>query len=94
VRIGDVIGRLTLSICDPKLIGGRFLIVQPHSADSLRNDTKGKGEVVVVYDRMGGRQGDRVSFSEGREAAMPFWPDRVAVDAYLACLLDEVTYDD
>ena len=93
MRIGDVIGRLTLNKCDPKMIGGRFLIVQPHNPDSLRNGTAGKGEVVVVYDRLGGRLGDRVSFSEGREAAMPFHPDRVAVDAYLACLLDEVTYD-
>ena len=82
MRIGDVVGRLTLSKCDPKMIGGRFLIVQPHDPKSLREDRPGKGEVV----------GDRVAFSEGREAAMPFYPDRVALDAYLVCLLDSVTY--
>jgi len=25
---------------------------------------------------------------------VPFYPERVAIDAYLAALLDEVTYDD
>jgi microcompartment protein CcmK/EutM len=92
VRIGEVVGRLTLNCCDPKMIGGRFLIVQPHDPKSLRENGMGKGEVVVVYDQLGGRVGDRVSFSEGREAAMPFHPDKVALDAYLACLLDCVTY--
>ena len=93
MRIGEVIGRVTLSRCDAKFVGGRFLIVQPHTPDSLRRNEMGDGEVVVVYDELGGRQGDRVSFSEGREGAMPFYPDRVAVDAYLACLLDDVHYD-
>ncbi len=92
MRIGEVIGRLTLNQCDPKMIGGRFLIVQPHDPASLREGSMGKGEVVVVYDQMGARLGDRVAFSEGREAAMPFHPDRVALDAYLVCLLDSVTY--
>jgi microcompartment protein CcmK/EutM len=92
VRIGDVVGRLTLSKCDPKMIGGRFLIVQPHDPLSLREDRPGRGEIVVVYDQLGGRVDDRVGFSEGREAAMPFYPDRVALDAYLVCLLDCVTY--
>ena len=94
MRIGEVIGKLTLNTCDPKFIGGRFLIVRPDDPQSLREGTRGKGSVVVVYDELGADVGQRVSFSEGREGAMPFWPDRVAVDAYLACLLDDVTYDD
>ncbi len=92
MRIGEVIGNVTLSKCDPKFIGGRFMIIQPHNPDSLRQNKLGEGEVVVAYDELGARTGDRVSFSEGREAAMPFYPDKVAVDAYLACLLDDVTY--
>ena len=92
MRIGEVIGRVTLNQCDEKFIGGRFLIVQPHDPQSLREGKMGKGAVVVVYDELGAGPGQRVGFSEGREGAMPFWPDRVAVDAYLACLLDDVTY--
>ncbi len=94
MRIGKVIGNLTLNLCDPKLVGGRFMIVQPDDPKSLREDRLGSGEVVIVYDELGARLGDRVAFSEGREATMPFVPDRVAVDAYLACLLDDVTYED
>ncbi len=93
MRIGEVIGKVTLSVCDPKFIAGRFLIVRPNDPKSLREGTQGRGSVVVVYDELGADVGQQVSFSEGREGAMPFWPDRVAVDAYLACLLDEVTYD-
>lgn len=93
MRIGKVVGRLTLSVCDPKFVGGRFLIVQPNDAKSLREGNMGKGGTVVVYDELGAGIGQQVSFSEGREGAMPFWPDRVAVDAYLACLMDEITYD-
>ncbi len=92
MRIGEVIGRLTLSVSDAKLHGGRFMIVQPHDPASLRNSGLGSGEVVVVYDELGARLGDRVGFSEGREAAMPFHPTPVAIDAYLACILDDVSY--
>lgn len=94
MRIGDVIGKVTLSISDPKFTGGRFLVVRPHDPKSLREGTQSEGEVVVVYEELGANLGDKVGFSEGREGAMPFHPDHVAVDAYLACLLDEVTYDD
>lgn len=93
MRIGEVVGKLTLSKCDPKLCGGRFLIVQPHDPQSLRQSTMGHGEIEIVYDGVGARAGDRVGFSHGREAAMPFHPDKVAIDAYLACILDNVTYD-
>lgn len=92
MRIGEVIGRVTLSVADEKLRGGRMLIVQPHDPASLRGNGLGSGEVVVVYDELGARLGDRVGFSEGREAAMPFHPTPVAIDAYLACILDDVSY--
>ena len=92
MRIGEVIGKVVFSRCDAKLIGGRLLIVQPHDPRSLRENGRGKGEVEVVYDELGAGVGDRVGFSEGREAAMPFHPDKVAIDAYLGCILDEVTY--
>ncbi len=92
MRIAEVIGRLTLNLCDPKMRGGRFLILRPHDPASLREDRVGTGEIVLAYDELGPRIGDRVGFTEGREAAMPFHPNPVAVDAYVACLIDSVTY--
>ncbi len=103
MRIGEVIGKVTLSIADRKLIGGRLLIVQPHDPQSLRDAAAraaetstraGSGDPVVAYDALGANIGQRVGFSEGREAAMPFHPDPVAIDAYIACLIDEVTYEE
>jgi microcompartment protein CcmK/EutM len=76
------------------MVGGRFLLVQPHDPQSLRKGTKSKSEPVIVYDRLGAGLGHKVGFSEGREAACPFHPERAAIDAYLACILDEVTYSD
>ena len=97
MRIGDVIGKVTLSVCDPKFIGARLLVVQPHDPKTLRQvaagqDVPGGSEPLVAYDVLGAGLGERVGFSEGREAAMPFYPDRAAVDAYIGCLIDKVTY--
>jgi microcompartment protein CcmK/EutM len=92
VRIGEVIGKVTLSTCDPKFVGKALAIVQPHSPRSLRTGGLGSDEVVVCIDELNSRVGDRVGFSEGREAAMPWHPDKVAVDAYVGCLLDDVSY--
>lgn len=93
MRIGEVIGKVTLSVADRKLVGKQLTIVQPHSPQSLRNNGMGTDEVVVCIDELNSRVGDRVGFSEGREAAMPWHPDKVAVDACVGCLLDDVTYE-
>lgn len=93
MRIGEVIGTVTLSVSDPKIVGKQLTIVQPHSPKSLRSDTLGTDEVVVCIDELNSRLGDRVGFSEGREAAMPWHPAKVAVDAYVGCLLDDVSYE-
>ncbi len=93
MRTGEVIGKLTLSVSDPQLRGGRFMLIQPRDPEGLRENKHGRGEVVVAYDELGAGVGDLVGFSEGREAAMPFVPRDVAVDAYVACLLDDVRYD-
>jgi microcompartment protein CcmK/EutM len=93
VRIGEVIGTVTLCVADPKFVGKQLSIVQPHNPQSLRANGMATDEVVVCIDELNSRVKDRVGFSEGREAAMPWHPDKVAVDAYLACLLDDVSYE-
>jgi ethanolamine utilization protein EutN len=34
--------------------------------------------------------GSKVGFSEGGEAAAPFYPEKKPVDAYCACILDQI----
>ncbi|MFM8581954.1 MAG: EutN/CcmL family microcompartment protein [Planctomycetaceae bacterium] len=93
MRIGDVIGKVTLSRCHPSLVGATWLVVTPLSAAGLRGDESGRGEPLVVYDERGAGPGSRITFSEGGEAAAPFSPNPKPVDAYNAALLDhwEVT---
>ncbi|MBK9118445.1 MAG: carbon dioxide concentrating mechanism protein CcmL [Phycisphaerales bacterium] len=92
MRIGAVIGTVTLSHRLESLAGGRLLLVQPLGAPALALAGAGAAvaEALVVYDELNPGLGARVAFSEGREAAMPFHPRPVPIDAYCAALLDAV----
>jgi len=93
VRVADVIGTVTLSRCLENVTGGRFLIVQPQSTEALCDEAAATAEPVVAYDEISAWLGSRVAISEGREAAMPFYPRLVPVDAYCAAILDTVCAD-
>lgn len=89
MRIGKVIGRITLSRCYDTLAGGRFLLVEVQDRFSLANQPRKSRESVVVYDHLGAREGDLVAFSESREACMPFYPEKIVpIDAYNSAILD------
>jgi microcompartment protein CcmK/EutM len=91
MRIGKVIGRLTLSPVYDTLVGGRFLIVEVQDRFSLAGKARRTKEAVVVYDHLGAGEGDTIAFTESREATMPFYPEkRVPLDAYNAAILDAV----
>ena len=90
MRIGTIIGTVTLSRKIDELRDGRFLIVQPNSGAALRGQEQPTAETVVIYDELGAGTGTLVAFSEGREGAMPFYPDKVPTDAYCSALLDNV----
>ncbi len=90
MRIGEVIGSVTLSRSHPSLIGARWVIAVPFSLKALKLDLRGDGEDLVIYDNLGAGVGSRIGFSEGGEAAAPFHPEKKPVDAYCACLLDQV----
>lgn len=89
MRIAEVIGTVTLSRVHPSLTGFRWVIGVPFSLDGLRQG-KPDGEDVVIFDNLGAGRGDRIGFSEGGEAAAPFYPEKKPVDAYCACLLDQL----
>jgi len=44
----------------------------------------------VIFDNLGAGPGARIGFSEGGEAAAPFFPEKKPVDAYCALLLDQL----
>jgi ethanolamine utilization protein EutN len=92
MRIGEVIGRVTLSRSNPQLQGGRLLVALPMPLAALTRGDAARGEDVVVYDVLGAGFGTLIGFSEGREAANPFGKTRTPVDAYCACLIDQLTF--
>ena len=96
MRICEILGSVTLSRVHPTLGGIRFLVAAPFSLTDLRTGSRASGEELVVADELGAGVGSRIGASEGREAAMPFHPERKPVDAYGACILDRVqlTTDD
>jgi microcompartment protein CcmK/EutM len=108
MRIGDVIGTVTLNRAHPSLAGASLKLVAPLSWDDLagssgilplperkRQDAASTLplEEIVVFDPLGAGAGSRIAVSEGREAAMPFHPDIKPIDAYNAAILDTLDYD-
>ncbi len=92
MRVGDVIGRVTLARCHPMVVGGTWLVVAPLNHAGLKGDENGREEPVVVYDELGAGLGAMIGFSEGAEAGAPF-PDPKPLDAYNACILDTIEVD-
>jgi carbon dioxide concentrating mechanism protein CcmL len=93
MRIGVVRGHVVLNVCVPELRGTRLLIVEPVTAENLAaGGGRGGGKALIVADRLGPANGQLVGFVEGREAANPFWPGNVPVDAYCSLIVDHVDY--
>jgi ethanolamine utilization protein EutN len=90
MRIGRVIGTLTLNRCHPSMTGARYRIVVPQSLANLRGQSSARAEEIIVYDELGAGDDSLVALSEGAEAAQPFRPEIKPVDAYCAAILDRI----
>jgi ethanolamine utilization protein EutN len=90
MRIGKIIGTVTLNSCHESLRGARYRIVVPLSLANLHAQTEPDAEDFVVYDELGAGNGSLIAISEGAEAAQPFRPEIKPVDAYNAAILDRV----
>lgn len=88
MRIGKVIGTVTLNRRHPALDGHSFRLVVPQSWDNLLGRSEVSMGETVVLDELGAGIDSMIALSEGREAAMPFHPDRKPVDSYNAAILD------
>ena len=94
MRIGKVIGRVTLNRAYETLVGGRFLLVAMQDRFSLAGKNRKTSETLIAYDHLGASEGDLIAVSESREACMPFYPEkRVPLDAYNAAILDRVSIE-
>jgi ethanolamine utilization protein EutN len=97
LKLGTVIGRVTLSRSADALKGGRFLVVSPFSREQYAaglasQPAMGQDPSLVVYDDLGGGVGQVIGYEEGREAAQPF--DRpTPIDAINCALVDEIFYN-
>jgi microcompartment protein CcmK/EutM len=93
MRIGKVIGTVTLSRSHPSLAGASYRMVVPLSLENLLNGTSPIAEPLVVYDELGTGNNDVIAFTEGGEATQPFYPATKPIDAYNAALLDAIHFD-
>jgi microcompartment protein CcmK/EutM len=93
MRIADVVGTITLSRAHPSMLGASIKLVTPLSWDNLAGRADERLEEIAVYDVLGAGCGCRIALSEGREAAMPFYPEVKPIDAYNAAILDTLDYE-
>ncbi len=96
MKLGTVIGRVTLSKTLKPLEGGRYLIVSPFSREQFAAGLDapprmGNDPSLVVYDDLGAAPGHVIGYIEGREAAQPF-DVPPPIDAINAALVDEMFY--
>jgi len=97
MRLGTVIGRVTLGKTVPGLEGARWLVISPFTREHFQRGSESpagmsKEPSLVVYDSIGGGVGQTIGFVEGREAAQPF-DAPTPIDAINAALIDDIFYD-
>jgi ethanolamine utilization protein EutN len=91
MRLGIVRGHVTLNLAVSSFKGKRLVMLEPVTMENLSaGNGLGGGKALVAVDELGAGVGQMVAFTEGREAANPFWPDAVPVDAYCALIVDSV----
>ena len=93
MRIGEVIGKVSLSKRHPSLQGARWLLVVPLGREMLGGERNSRGEPYIVYDELGAGAESLLAVSEGPEASAPFHPNQKPIDAYNAAILDHIDVD-
>ena len=100
MRLARVIENVVLSRKLDSLKAGSLLIADVFDRQSLAGHEQSVSrnapmpESLVVFDELGAGKGDIIAISEGGEASAPFYPERVAVDAYCAAILDTISYSE
>ena len=97
MKLGAIIGRVTLSKAVPSLQGARWLVVSPFTREHIQRGAEtplglSRDPSLIVYDSLGGALGQTIGYVEGREAAQPF-AEPTPIDAVNAALVDEIFYN-
>ena len=93
MRLGIVRGTIVLNLAVPALRAKRFAIVEPiTTAELTAQPAKGGGKSLILVDELGAAEKEVVAFTEGREAANPYWPNPVPVDAYCALVVRSIDF--
>lgn len=98
MKLGRVIGRVTLSKKDEALKGARLAIVAPLDKAQLVSGDFEEGGIsktqanFVVYDALGTAEGDIIGYVDGAEAMAPFdYP--IPIDSYNICIMERINYN-
>ena len=96
MRIGHVIGKITMHTQEEALRGARWLMVNPVDTDQLNTCLKKQPDLtsqssLVVYDNIGAGEGDIIGFVEGAEATAPF-ENPTPIDAISLAMFDTLKY--
>lgn len=90
MRVGEVIGKVTLSTWHPTLKGGIWKLAVPLHLSGIQGDPTGRAEPIVIYDELGAGNGSLIAIAEGPEASAPFHPEQKPIDGYNAAILDHL----
>ena len=94
MRLGKVVGKVTLNRADASYRGGRWLIVSPLDREQYAGggqDRLSAHYSSIVYDNLGAGEGDIIGFVEGAEATAPF-PHPMPIDAINAAIIERLNY--
>jgi microcompartment protein CcmK/EutM len=95
MKVGKVIGTVTLSHADSGFRGGRWIMVAPQGAAELTGANPGglsDSWTLVAFDNLGAGIGDLILYVEGAEAMQPF-DRRIPLDAISVALIDTFTFE-
>ena len=93
MRLGIVRGHLTLNLATQAFRGKTLVVLEPVTMENLRaGNGLGGGKALIAIDALGAAEGQMVAFTEGREAANPYWPAAVPVDAYCSLIVDSIGF--
>ena len=96
MRIGQVIGKVTMGVQDPALRATRWLRVNPLEGEQLNTACDIEPRMtslpsLVVYDDLGAGETDIVGFVEGAEATAPFKVP-TPIDAITVAIFDWIEH--